>query len=556
MRRFGCEKYRMFKMFRRSIFCFTSVSALFSLTIALPASESRFRAFRVGLSSEGYTSPVGLTTDDHGNTYVVGNTNASFGKADGQNINAESIFIAKFSRSGIMVWLRRTGSAYLDKATCIFYYGKNVYVTGSTMGSVSLGNEPGGANRSQGIMDGFVLAYNAFTGRRQWSRQFGTDGTVSEVNTVVVSRTGGVVIAGHTNASLFTREPRQVKYDEFFLVRLNYATGRIERKLQVETKKTWPFSIPKRLVVAEEMSSMYVVLHTPDTHRRKAGVVVSVGLRHYGVMERVINLGNELDNERRFYGLVHDKQTGRLGISYTVVNANSEPKYALRIVTNNTRPRQSEEVLFTFEKGSHDTARDVVVNNAGFALVLGSSSDGQKGTNVESVPALWAYDMREMKTVGSFVGRQLEGIQCNEITTFDLDSSGNIVYAGVRQRKSGTREALLGSFGMAPELKWRSADEYENPQKIYILDNGTTTTDEMLAIQDAKQAQSSGENEGTKLSIGAIASICIGSALVVLALAGAYALLTRRKHERLREYALGGDEPEEKADPKLLFNEV
>ncbi|PXF42993.1 hypothetical protein BWQ96_07241 [Gracilariopsis chorda] len=545
-------------MFRLSAYWITVISALFTLTIALPVSESRFRAFRVGLSSEGYTSAVALTTDDHGNTYVVGNTNGSFGKADGQSISADSIFIAKFSRSGIMIWLRRTGSAYLDKATSIFYYGKNVYVTGSTMGTVRFDNEAGGTDYSQGIKDGFVLAYNAFTGRRQWSRQFGREGTVSEVKIAVVSRTGGVVIAGHTNASLFTGAPRNVKHDEFFLVRLNYATGRTERKLQVETKETWPFSNPQRLVVAEEMSVMYAILHTPDSQGRKAGVVVSVGLRNYRVMERVMDLGDQVAAEGRFYGLAHDKQTGRLGISYTQITGNSDlSNYALRIVTNNTRPRQVKEVLFTFDKGGRDVARDVVVNNAGFALVLGTSSDGTKRRSNESIPALWVYDLRQMKTVGSFVGRQLEGIQCNKITAFDLDSNGNIVYAGVRQRRSGTREVLLGSFGMAPELKWRSEDEYENPQKIYILENGTTTTDEMLAIQDAKQAHASEEVEdGVKLSIGAIASISIGSALVILALAGAYAFVMKRKHERLHGYPLGIDDPEMNPDPKMLFNEL
>ncbi|KAI0557449.1 WD40/YVTN repeat-like containing protein [Gracilaria domingensis] len=508
---------------------------------ALPSTESQFRAFRVGLSSEGYTSAISLATDDHGNTFIVGNTDGSFGKADGDNVSADSIFIAKFSRSGILIWLTRTGSAYLDKATSIHFYGSNLYVTGFTRGNVALDKQSGNQRLSRGITDGFIVVYNSFTGKRLWSRQYGVKSTETRIEQVAVSRRGGIVIAGRTNASLFSSVKREVVGQEFFLARLRHATGQIESNVQMETRSVWPFSWPQRLLIVEETSSLYVVLYTNEHDRRKMGVVISIPFNNYNSIERVLHIGGHVVDAGSYYGLAYDQRSGTLVVSFTKGASHSssassvKSTFALRIVSNNTRPRQWTEKIFSFDR-VEDKVKDVMVNEAGFAMVLGSSKvvgvNTEDGNGKSSVPALWVYDVRTMRTAGSHIADNLDGLHCDKITTFALDSDGNIVYAGVRSREDGTGEVLLGSFGIPAEYKWRSGD-YAKPAKIYILDNGSITTNEMLAIQDSKGSKGDAKNDGGEpLNIGSIASICVGSALVAFVFAGLYAIGVKKRKRR------------------------
>ncbi|CAN8062177.1 unnamed protein product [Agarophyton chilense] len=528
--------------------CLLSI-ALISMTLyvahTLPSTESQFRAFRVGLSSEGYTSAVSLTTDNHGNTFVVGNTNGSFGKADGENVSADSIFIAKFSRSGILIWLTRTGSASLDKATSIYHFGANLYVTGYTLGNVTLSEQSIGTKFSRGTKDGFVMVYNSFAGKRIWAKQYGSKHAETQIEHVVVSRLAGVVIAGRTDAPLFVNDKRVVSDGEFFLLRLSHTTGRIAEKRQLETNAAWPFPWPQRLLIVEESSSLYVVLHTEEGDVRNMGVVVRMPLQHFDTFERVLTVGEDVLDENIYYGLAHEGQTGKLALSFTKGSTDSlanpmRPAFALRIISNNSRPRQWTERMFSFDQGDEDIVKDVVVNDAGFAMVMGVSKDEglnkDNRTGVNSWPSLWVYDVRKMMTVGSHVSKNLDGFHCDKITKFDLDSDGNLVYSGVRTRADGTGEVLLGSFGVPPEYKWRAGEGVSKPVKIYVLGNGSITTNEMMAVQDSKRSNDSKvETKEDSLSMGAIASICVGSALVALAFAGFYALVVKRKKRAGRQ---------------------
>jgi hypothetical protein len=131
-----------------------------------------------------------VTTDNAGNSYIVGHTRGSLGvRVDG--IDA---FIAKYDTNGNQVWLRQFGTLASDGAYGVTLdNGGNIYVTGQTKGNLN-------GNQNSGGSDNFVIKY-APNGNQLWTNQFGTVGDDNTIG-IGLDKNGDIYVAGLTKGSL------------------------------------------------------------------------------------------------------------------------------------------------------------------------------------------------------------------------------------------------------------------------------------------------------------------------------------------------------------------
>jgi hypothetical protein len=127
-----------------------------------------------------------VATSSTGDVYVVGATTGAF--PGFTNAGASDLVVARFDRTGRLVWLRQFGTGSTDTAYGIAVSGTTVAVAGTTSGAFA-----GSAN--QGSQDAVVVRFDT-AGNQVWLRQFGTDAT-DYVSGIAVSGTS-VYVAGST----------------------------------------------------------------------------------------------------------------------------------------------------------------------------------------------------------------------------------------------------------------------------------------------------------------------------------------------------------------------
>ncbi|MEZ2229928.1 MAG: S8 family serine peptidase, partial [Microcoleus sp.] len=131
-----------------------------------------------------------VTTDNAGNSYIVGQTGGSLGVP----VDGIDAFIAKYDTNGNQVWLRQFGTLASDAAYGVALDNAgNVYLTGSTRGSLNASNNSGGA-------DTFVVKYDS-NGNLIWQNQFGTVANENAAG-IGVDKNGDIYVSGHTQGSL------------------------------------------------------------------------------------------------------------------------------------------------------------------------------------------------------------------------------------------------------------------------------------------------------------------------------------------------------------------
>ena len=140
----------------------------------------------------GGESAASVKIDRAGNAYVVGGTRAAL---PGQtNIGDFDCFIVKLDHTGSSVWARQFGTTVEDYAlTVSLDGGGNPFVAGETSGHF-----PGAS--SAGGLDGFVRQYTG-AGDVVWTRQFGSASDDYAVGSAV-GPSGDVLVVGTTTGSL------------------------------------------------------------------------------------------------------------------------------------------------------------------------------------------------------------------------------------------------------------------------------------------------------------------------------------------------------------------
>ena len=147
----------------------------------------------------------GITTDNSGNCYVIGNSNSttlSFDSFALTTAGNQDLFVVKYSGSGNVLWAKREGGTSSDRATYITTdnTGNYIYVsaafesTNLTIGSTSLTNN--------GATDMLVAKYD-LEGNAQWAKSAG--GIENDyANSITVDTFGNTYIIGYFESPSIT----------------------------------------------------------------------------------------------------------------------------------------------------------------------------------------------------------------------------------------------------------------------------------------------------------------------------------------------------------------
>jgi hypothetical protein len=136
------------------------------------------------------TWAVSDATDASGNVYVVGYTT---GGLDSNTLTGTSdYFLTKYNSSGVKQYTKQIGVAGTDTSgnSVATDASGNVYVSGTTTGGLD-------GNTLTGTSDYFLTKYDS-SGVKQFTRQLGVVGAVTNGYSVVTDASGNVYVAGQT----------------------------------------------------------------------------------------------------------------------------------------------------------------------------------------------------------------------------------------------------------------------------------------------------------------------------------------------------------------------
>lgn len=143
-----------------------------------------------------FTMASGVVTDAFGNVYVAGTTN---GGLDGNAMSGIwELFLTKYDGSGVKQYTKQLGTPgqFVRTSSVATDATGNVYVAGITTGGLD-GNTLSG----YGSIDTFLTKYDS-SGVKQYTRQLGASGKLTEASDVATDSTGNVYITGHTEGGL------------------------------------------------------------------------------------------------------------------------------------------------------------------------------------------------------------------------------------------------------------------------------------------------------------------------------------------------------------------
>jgi len=116
-----------------------------------------------------------IRTDMNGNSYVAGkfNTSTIIGGVPLTAVGQDDIFIAKFDSAGTVVWAKNAGSTSSDYAKGIALDATgNIYITGNFSGTATFYGTPNVALTTGGQWDVFIAKYDAM-GNVLWAKKGG-----------------------------------------------------------------------------------------------------------------------------------------------------------------------------------------------------------------------------------------------------------------------------------------------------------------------------------------------------------------------------------------------
>ena len=171
---------------------------------------------QLGVSTK-FTTGLGVATDTSGNVYVAGYTS---GNLDGNTlIGTQDFFVTKYDSSGVKQFTKQLGVIPADISrgdtggtSVTTDVGGNVYVSGYTFGSLD-------GNTITGSRDFFVTKYNS-SGVKQYTKQLGVAGFVTQGLGVATDVSGNVFVTGYTSGGLDGNTNAGSSFD-FFVTKYN-----------------------------------------------------------------------------------------------------------------------------------------------------------------------------------------------------------------------------------------------------------------------------------------------------------------------------------------------
>jgi len=144
--------------------CLTLLVLSINLFASVAIAEDPYQiawSYQLGTSAKDECRSV--VTDASGNVYISGYTKGSLG---GTNMGSWDAYLAKYDSAGNLLWTEQLGTTVDDTSSSMDLdtYG-NVYITGSTLGSIS--------ETHAGGWDAYIAKYDP-TGNLLWNNQLGT----------------------------------------------------------------------------------------------------------------------------------------------------------------------------------------------------------------------------------------------------------------------------------------------------------------------------------------------------------------------------------------------
>ncbi len=144
------------------------------------------------LGTTSTDTSTGISSDSTGNVYVSGYTTGAF--SGNTNKGSTDGFLAKYSATGTLAWVKQLGTIYDDYVTAVKTDSAgNIYIVGYTPGAFT-------GNTNLGGWDGFIAKYNP-SGTQTWLKQFGTNNHDYPTG-LSIDNQGNIYVTGSTNGSL------------------------------------------------------------------------------------------------------------------------------------------------------------------------------------------------------------------------------------------------------------------------------------------------------------------------------------------------------------------
>jgi Beta-propeller repeat len=313
---------------------------------------------QLGTSRNDYAG--GVAVDSTGGVYITGTTRSLGGPGRGSS----DVFLARFSASGTLLWLRQIGTSQPEAARAVAVDSEdNAYITGQTTGD--FGGPSAGGN------DAFLAKFNA-SGGLLWTSQTGTP-MFEDAFGVAVDSDGNAYISGQTWGSLGAQNAGEF---DAFLVKFG-AQGDLLWKRQAGTiSHEHGYS-----VAVDSAGNAYMAGATGGDLGGPSAGQWDVFLAKYspsGTLLRMHQFGTGFSEIG--YGLALDSEdSAYITGSYGIHNVRDQDVFLSKIDV-------SGELLWTrrIRSNADDIGTGVTVDGAGNAYVIGRTEGGIGGPSMGS----------------------------------------------------------------------------------------------------------------------------------------------------------------------------
>ena len=146
-----------------------------------------------------------VTVDLNGNAFVVGyfTGTATFGTNQLVSAGVRDGFLAKYSSTGQLLWVRRVGGTGFDTVNAVAVDPSgNCYLAGSYEGVATFGSTSLTNTSTSSFPDAFLAKFDA-NGTNVWARSLGVAASADSASAVALDGAGNVLVAGQSTLGTF-----------------------------------------------------------------------------------------------------------------------------------------------------------------------------------------------------------------------------------------------------------------------------------------------------------------------------------------------------------------